>query len=241
MLRHFAVERIYNVGDANRIGELLGLRLQPVAVSFQPTPPEGVAKIDAAAVASCSYWKLAANGQAFYTDAADHLGCPIGAHTHGIEKSDQLNFELESVVGTMVQLQYINMEEVPHIPQLPGPFGVAVYAPLSNATPEPAVVIVTGTAKQIMLLAEAAHAAGLMSDSSMVGRPTCAAIPAVIQSEKIATNLGCIGNRVYTDMPDDELYFVCPGQHLEKIEEKLLTILDANRALESYHAERNTA
>ena len=229
------------MGDAKGIGELLGLKRQPVAISFQSAPPEGVPKIDATAVASCAYWKLAANGQAFYTDAADHTGCPIGAHTHGIEKSDQLNSELESVVGTMVQLEYLNMEEVPHIPQLEGPFGVAVYASLSDTTAEPDVVVISGTPRQIMLLAEAAHAAGLSSDASMVGRPTCAAIPAAIQSDKTATNLGCIGNRVYTDMQDDELYFICPGQHLEKIEGRLNTILKANQALESYHSERNTA
>lgn len=229
------------MGDAKQIGELLQLKRPPVGIVFQSTPPEDVPKIDASAVASCAYWKIAASGPAFYTDAADHTGCPIGAHTHGVEKSDELNSELESVVGTMVQLEYINMEEVPHIPQLEGPFQYAVYAPLPEISFEPAVVVITGTAKQIMLLVEAAHAAGVNSDSSMIGRPTCAAIPAVLQSDKTATNLGCIGNRVYTEMPDDELYFICPGQHLEKIEAKRATILDANQALHDYHTGRNSA
>ena len=41
--------------------------------------------------------------------------------------------------------------------------------------PQETIVLVSGNAKQMMLLAEAAHAAGLDCDSSMVGRPTCAA------------------------------------------------------------------
>jgi uncharacterized protein (DUF169 family) len=89
-----------------------------------------------------------------------------------------------------------------------------------------------------MLLAEAAQLAGLSSDTSMVGRPTCAAIPAVMQSARTATNLGCIGNRVYTELADDELYFVIAGPQLETVVEKLATIIQANDELESYHRGR---
>ena len=50
------------------------------------------------------------------------------------EEPDEQATELEGLIGTMVQLNYIAMEEVPQIPQLEGPFGVAVYAPLADAT-----------------------------------------------------------------------------------------------------------
>jgi len=217
---------------------MLGLQRQPVAVRFQDSPPDDLPRIDEAAVSGCAYWKLAAQGQSFYTEAADHYGCPIGAHTHGIDLPDETAKELEGVVGTMVELQYISIEEVPEIPQLQGPFGVAIYAPLSDADFEPDVVLVSGNAKQMMLLAEAAQLAGLSSDTSMVGRPTCAAIPAVMQSARTATNLGCIGNRVYTELADDELYFVIAGPQLESVVEKLATIIRANDELESYHRGR---
>ena len=126
------------------------------------------------------------------------------------------------------------------IPHLEGEFGVAIYAPLSDATFEPDAILVTGNAKQMMLLAESAHAAGAASDTSMVGRPTCAAIPAVMQSGLTATNLGCIGNRVYTGLADDELYFVIAGSRLADIVEKLNTIVNANNELEAFHRERVT-
>ena len=221
-----------------QIDELLGLRRQPVAVKFQGSAPEGMARVDEAAVSGCAYWKMAAEGQTFYTQATDHYGCPIGSHTHGIDLPEDKAKELEGLVGTMVELQYIAMEEVPAIPQLEGQFGVAIYAPLADATFEPDVVLICGNAKQMMLLAEAAHAAGLASDASMVGRPTCAAIPAVMQSGCAVTNLGCIGNRVYTDLADEQLYFVIAGSRLATIVEKLTTIVNANHELEAFHQGR---
>ncbi|MDA1051325.1 MAG: DUF169 domain-containing protein [Planctomycetota bacterium] len=228
------------MNTATAIEDLLGLQRRPVAVKFQDAAPEGISRIDQSAVSGCTYWKLAAEGRTFYTEASDHFGCPIGAHTHGIDLPEATAKELEGMVGTMVELQYIAMEEVPGIPQLAEEFGVAIYAPLAEATFEPDAILVSGNAKQMMLLAESAHAAGVSSDTSMVGRPTCAAIPAVMQSGTTATNLGCIGNRVYTGLADDELYFIIAGPRLGDIVEKLTTILNANNALEAFHQGRMT-
>lgn len=229
------------MADADQLMQLLRLHKSPVAISFQPSPPDDVSRVDGAAVAGCAYWRLASDGETFYTENSDHFGCPIGAHTHGIDLPDETAKELEGVIGTMVQLEYISMEEVPQIPQLPSPFGVAVYAPLGDADFEPDVVLACGNAMQMMLLAEAAHVAGVSSDGSAVGRPTCATIPAVMKSERTATNFGCIGNRVYTGLDDDELYFVIPGGKLNAVLEKLNVILDANDVLESYHQGRSAS
>ena len=223
---------------ANQITELLGLRKSPVAVKFDKQAPSGVPRIDQPAVAGCSYWKLAAEGQTFYTKAEDHYGCPVGAHTHGVNLPADKAKELEGLVGTMVQLQYLSMDEVPGIPHREEPFEVAIYAPLAEAKFVADVVLVSGNARQMMLLAEAAHAAGILSEGSVVGRPTCAAIPAVMQSGHTATNLGCIGNRVYTSMPDDELYFAFAGSQLDAVNDKLSTIVHANRELEKFHLAR---
>jgi uncharacterized protein (DUF169 family) len=220
--------------------ELLGLQRSPVAVAFQSSAPDGMPRIDQSAVSGCTYWKLAAEGRTFYTEAADHYGCPVGSHTHGIDLPEQTAKELERLVGTMVELQYIAMEEVPGIPQLEGSFGVAIYSPLADATFKPDAVLVSGNAKQMMLLAEAAHAAGVSCETSMVGRPTCAAIPAVMQSGRTATNLGCIGNRVYTELDDDDLYFILSGSQIDAVTDKLATIVHANNELEVFHRGRIT-
>ena len=226
------------MSNRNQITELLGLKSQPVAVKFQRSPPAGVPRIDVAAVSGCTYWKYAAERRTFYTEAADHYGCPIGSHTHGIDLPEDKAQELNGLIGVMVELKYLDMSEVPGIPRRAEPFGVAIYSPLAKATFEPDAVLVHGNAKQMMLLAEALHLAGIACESSMVGRPTCAAIPAVMQSGRSATNLGCIGNRVYTELSDDEMYVVLAGSQLQNVTEKLATIVHANQELQKFHAAR---
>ena len=221
-----------------RLGELLQLRSQPVAVAFTDSPPEGIPHVADVAPSGCTYWKYAAGGQTFYTEAADHTGCAVGAFTHGVDLSAEQQEELQGLIGTMVELEYLDPAEVPDIPQLEGGVRVATYAPLATAPLAPDAVIVSGSARQMMLLAEAAHSAGVACETTMVGRPTCAAIPAVMQTGRTATNLGCIGNRVYTDLPDDELYFIFSGNQLQPIVERLEKIVNANQALETFHRAR---
>lgn len=225
---------------ATQLEDLLGLQTPPIAVTFLATPPAGVPRVQAAGPSSCTYWKRAADGQTFYTEAADQLNCPIGAYTHNVEMPPATQQELQGVVATMVGLGYLRMSEVPGIPKRDQPFGVAVYAPLQKApaTSAPDLVLVCGNARQIMLLEEAANAAGVGGGSALMGRPTCAALPAAMQTQRGVASLGCIGNRVYTEMGDDELYYALPGKHLAAVVQKLGAIVNANCELEKYHRAR---
>jgi uncharacterized protein (DUF169 family) len=222
--------------SARRIVELLGLRLPPVAIAFADAAPAGVPRIAASEPASCSYWSRAARGEVFYTAADDHLGCPIGAHTHGAPLSDAKRAELGGMVDMMVGLGYLDADEVPSIPTRSAPLAVAVYAPLELAPLPPEVVITRGDARQVMLLAEAARAA-LGGEGLALGRPTCALLPQAAGGRAL-TSLGCIGNRVYTGLGDEELYYAFPGAHLEAVVERLATVVAANRTLAGFHGAR---
>jgi len=224
-----------------RMTELLGLRVAPVAVTFASAAPAGVPRVAKTGPAGCAYWKQAVEGAVFYTEAADHFNCPVGSYTHGVGLPPERAKELEGVVGTMVGLQYIHMEEVGALPRRTEPFKVAVYAPLAEAPVPPDVVLVRGRARQIMLVAEAARAAGLAGDAAAMGRPACAMIPAVLARPGGVTSLGCIGNRVYTGLGDDELYFTIPGGRIGDLVERLETVLHANRELEQYHQARRAS
>jgi uncharacterized protein (DUF169 family) len=226
------------MSTAEQLQDLLELRTAPVALTFLPTPPANVSRVAAAAPSGCSYWKRAALGETFYTEAADHYNCPIGAYTHGVDLPPAQARELEGVVGKMIGLGYLRSEEVSTIPRRQDRFGVAVYAPLAEAPAEPDVVLIRGNAKQLMLLAEAAQAAGVGAPSGLMGRPTCAAIPEALRTQRSVASLGCIGNRVYTDLADDELYIALPGKHLRAVAEKLAALVHANRELEDYHRAR---
>src|SRR5436190_20544068 len=100
---------------ANQFQDLLGLRSPPVALAFMASPPAGIPHVDAAGPSGCTYWKYAAEGRTFYTEAADHYNCPIGAYTHGVELPPERAQELHGVLGTMFSLGYIRQDEVPGI------------------------------------------------------------------------------------------------------------------------------
>ena len=221
-----------------RMVELLELTSAPVAVTFTAAAPAGVPRVAKAGPAGCAYWKQAAAGAVFHTEAADHYHCPVGSYTHGVTLPPERAKELEDVVGTMVGLQYIRMEEVAALPRRAEPFRLAVYAPLAETPAPPDVVLVRGRARQIMLVAEAARAAGLAGDAAAMGRPACAMIPAVLSGPGGVTSLGCIGNRVYTGLGDDELYFTIPGPRVGDVVERLETVVRANQELEKYHEGR---
>lgn len=226
--------------QGTQMQELLGLKLPPVAIAFRDSAPAGVSRIEAPTPAGCGYWRLAAEGRVFYTEASDHYTCPVGAHTHGVDLPESVAKELQGLVQTMVGLQYIKMEEIPLIPRRRGPFGVAIYAPLAQAPFEPDLVLVRGTVKQLMLLAEAAQGAGVAGGGATMGRPTCAVLPEALQSERTATSFGCIGNRVYTGLGNDEGYYAIPGSKVSDVVEKLAVIVEANRQLETFHRSRQT-
>src|SRR5438309_10206287 len=156
---------------------LLNLSSKPVAITFRPAAPPGVAHVAAREPAGCGYWRRAAGGEVFYTDADDHKLCPVGAHTHNVALSPAESEQLKGLIGTMVGLEYLTMDDVADIPRRAEPFGVAVYAPLDRAPLPPDVVLVRGNPRQLMLLAEAAQSAGAAGTTPAMGRPTCAAVP----------------------------------------------------------------
>src|SRR5262245_45537407 len=119
------------MSTVHKLQELLGLRRSPVAETFRDEAPAGVPRVESAGPSSCSYWRLVAEGKAFYTEATDHHNCPIGAYTHGVPLTEGVKADLQGVVSTMLSLGYLRAEEVPGIPRRDGAFGVVVYAPLA--------------------------------------------------------------------------------------------------------------
>jgi len=97
-------------------------------------------------------------------------------------------------------------------------------------------VIVTGTPGGLMLLHEAGARIGIAA-ASLLGRPTCMAIPAAL-STGIASSLGCVGNRIYTGLDDEEFYSVIRADKLMALAGEIATITAANVMLTQYHRER---
>jgi len=227
-------------GLEQQLTEALGLRRRPVAVTFRDAAPAGVMKFAGTEPSGCSFWRIAATGRTFYTVAGDHYNCPIGSYTHNLALPPDRAPELEHTLSFMTSIGYLKMEDVPGIPRLATPPAVVVYAPLGETPIDPDVVLFSGRPGRVMLLQEAAARAGVPAQAPLLGRPTCMSLPAAL-AHGVITSTGCVGNRVYTDLGEDELYVIVPGRHLTAITEAAQIIAAANQTLSGYHRERRQA
>jgi len=216
-----------------RIGAAMHLARRPVAVAFLDAAPAGVEKFAGSEPSSCSFWRLAAAGRVFYTVPENHFNCAVGAYTHNIPLSAEREKETAETLQFMFNLGYVKPEEVPQIPRLAKTPKTIVYAPLGETPAPPDIVLFACKPSGAMLLSEAANRAGVASGAPALGRPTCMALPAAMQMGAILS-LGCIGNRVYTGLCDEEMYFVLRGQDLAAVADALTTIVSANSALQDY-------
>ncbi|HJZ88549.1 MAG TPA: DUF169 domain-containing protein [Polyangia bacterium] len=219
----------------------LDLKSPPVAVAFLAAPPAGVRRFMGQVPSGCGFWSLAARApagkSAFYTVPSDHYNCPIGSYTHHIELPPERAQELEGVLGLMVEIGYLKMEEVPQIPRWPAQPAAVVYARLADTPVPPDAVLVAAPARATMLLGEASRAAGKSSALPALPRPTCMAIPAAA-AHGTTMSLACIGNRIYTGLDDGDLYSFVRGADLEAVVSALPTIVSANAKLTAYHNQR---
>ena len=206
---------------------------RPVAVTFLDDPPANIQKFDGTEPSGCSFWRLAAEGSTFYTVPENHFNCAVGAYTHNIALSPEREKETEQTLKMMFDLGYVKPEEVPQIPRLAKAPKAILYAPLGEASAAPDIVLFAVKPAGAMLLQEAANRAGVGSGAPALGRPTCMALPASLQHGAIIS-LGCIGNRVYTGLGEDEMYVVLRGKDLPAVVEALKTIGNANAALKDY-------
>jgi uncharacterized protein (DUF169 family) len=222
-----------------KIGGAVKLARRPVAVAFLEAAPAGVTKFEGTEPSGCSFWRLAASGRVFYTVPENHFNCAVGAYTHNIALSPEREKETEQTLKMMFDLGYVKPEEVPQIPRLAKAPVAIVYAPLGDAPVAPDVVLFACKPSGAMLLSEAANRAGVGSGAPALGRPTCMALPASMQMGAILS-LGCMGNRVYTGLGEDEMYFVLRGADLAAVADALAVITSANAALNEYASGRRS-
>lgn len=221
----------------DRLVQALQLDRRPVAIAFRESPPLGVSKFSGAMPSGCSFWRLAAEGRTFYTVPGDHYNCPVGSYTHNIALPPDRAQELDQTLQLMTGIGYLRMEDIPGVFRLPDTPAVTIYAPLGDTPVDPDVVMFAVRPVSVMLLEEAALRAGVAAQLPMLGRPTCMALPAALAQGTVAS-AGCIGNRIYTDLSENELYVAVPGKDLERIAAEVDTILVANFRLAEYHRER---
>ena len=222
-----------------RLTAALGLTTPPIALAFTDAAPAGVATSGAVVPAACAFWRQAEEA-VFYAPAVLHTNCPIGAMTMGFELSETTSQELIDAVGLMCSVSYITPEEISSIPSTGRKSGGIVYGPLADLPVAPEVVLLWLSPRQSMLFNEATGSAcwDTTTPAPLLGRPACAALPLALANDRAAFSLGCMGMRTFTDIADDRLLAVVPGDRLGELADALDAIAAANATMAAYYQEK---
>ncbi len=225
---------------ASRLQSTLNLASAPLAITFSADPLPGVDLFDdpiPAALddgrtgrvpAGCVFWMKAAD-RTFGTVAADHANCSVGSLTHGFIGLEEAATKTD--VATMLEVGWVTMDIVPHIPVVSEKPGAVTYGPLTDTPVDPDVVFLRLNAKQLMVLSDAIP--GLRIE----GKPQCHIVAVAKEQGEIAASVGCAASRTRTGMPATEMTCAIPAGRLPEILDAIETNAVADAAVARYAAD----
>jgi uncharacterized protein (DUF169 family) len=221
---------------AAELSRSLGLRSRPIGIAFVEGAPEGVVQSEAAVPSACTFWVKAEEG-VFYATPEQHHNCPIGAMTMGFPLPSDVESNLMGLVQKMCEDRYLGVAEPASIPSVTKPKTGIVYGPLEELPIDPDVILLWLDPTQAMVFNEAAGSAA-WSDSmtpTLFGRPTCAALPASLQSARPTMSLGCVGMRTFTGVGSDVMLGVVPAAEAQGFLDALATAARANSEMKQFY------
>jgi uncharacterized protein (DUF169 family) len=221
---------------AQVLTDSLQLKVAPVAVCLTNSPPSDTpARSGTAAAAGCMFWEEGAQ-RAFSTSGTDHENCTIGMFTHHLPMTTATQeANLNDSLKVFADLGYVRPEDVPLIPVMNREVRHVVYAPLAETPLPPDAVLLFVQAQQALILSEAAQQveAGM---APALGRPACAIVPQVVNTNRAAMSLGCCGARAYLSvLTDDVALWALPGVKLSAYVERIEALAKANSVLSQFH------
>ena len=221
-----------------RVSTLLELGTPPVGLSFVDVPPVGVSGPARPVPSSCTFWREAEKGM-FYASADHHFNCAVGAMVMGFELPEGLQQELRGLVQVMVEQRYLDPAEAASIPTVRTASAGIVYGPMVALPTEPQLMLLWLTPRQLMLFNEAIGAADWTgSPMTATGRPACAALPLAKEGGRPTVSAGCMGMRTFTEVADDRLLAVVPGDQVTDLADALERTIAANEAMEAFYEGR---
>jgi len=174
--------------------------------------------------------------RAFYTVPADHYNCAVGAYTHAIGLPAGRGTRLKDTLQFMALKEYLRMEEVPGIPTLEQAPAYISYAPVETARFRRDLILIAAKPAAAMLIYETALRSGAGAAlANTLGRPACAVLPLASKTGVASLSLGCMGNRTFTGLPEEELYVCIPGGRWAALVSKLTEIGSANSAMQQHY------
>lgn len=220
---------------STKITSALNLNLTPTAIAFANDLPDDIPAFSDRVPAGCEFWEKARNS-VFATSAKDHALCSIGIHTHNIADAPaSQQDELMTTLKTMASLDYVEEHEIAAIPVMESPSRYVIYGPLASFPVNADAIVLFVDSAQGLILSEAIARVDGGTPLAM-GRPACALIPQVINSNQGANSGGCCGARAYLDTlnPGITLWAV-PGTKLANYAEQIDILAKANETLTHFH------
>jgi uncharacterized protein (DUF169 family) len=217
---------------AAAVSSKLGLASPPVALSFVGAVPSGMPVSKQDVPSACTFWRQAETSF-FYAPAEKHFNCPIGAMTMGFEMPNEVQQNLMDVVQKMCGVGYISPEEAANIPSVKKKKSGIVYGPLQAFPMEPDLILMWLTPAQAMLYGEAAGTCRWTESmpAATFGRPSCAALPVAFDKSQSTLSLGCLGMRIFTDISENRLLAVLPGNKIDEFCKALESVTAANQEM----------
>lgn len=220
---------------AQSLTDSLKLRVAPVAVCITDTPPQEAAAHSGAVAAGCMFWEEGAQ-KTFATSVKDHENCAIGMYTHHMPiATPTQEANLNDSLKVFADLGYVRPEDIPLIPVLQREARHVVYAPLAQTPLAPDAVLLFVQSQQALILSEAAQQVegGI---APALGRPACAIVPQVVNTNRAALSLGCCGARAYLNvLTDDVALWAIPGAKLATYVDRIVALAKANEVLSKFH------
>jgi uncharacterized protein (DUF169 family) len=222
---------------AAELKDLLGLGVEPIAITFVRESTTSVPRVDAtfpvpssdgrtgAVPAGCVFW-MHATDREFATTASDHANCSVGSLTHGFKTREEVAGA--SDVAALVQAEWVPSNALAVIPAIGERPSFVVYGPLKSASLEADVVFLRLNAKQLMILHEA------VPDLRLEGKPQCHIIPIAKESGAVAVSSGCMLSRVRTGMSNNEVTCALPARMIEDLIRRLKSVQQADLRVATY-------
>jgi uncharacterized protein (DUF169 family) len=227
-------------GLARSLSGSLHLAVPPIAISFEPAVPSGVAAFDepmseptddgrsGRVPAGCVFW-VKATERTFNTLPEDHGNCSVGRYTHGLASLDEVSSNAD--IAALVESGWVDPSAFAGIPAVSERPRSITYGPLSQAAERPDVVLVRVNGRQLMVLSDA------VPGMRIEGKPQCHIVAIAKERGEVAASVGCALSRARTGMRPDEMTVAIPGNRLDEVVESVEHTAAVDNVVARYAAE----
>ena len=222
---------------AQLLADRLMIEIPPVAMAFVEEKPEDVAPLYREPPSFCSLWRLA-ELRVFYATAEQHDGCGIGGVVSGFRSAEGREDDLAVLLTELCEVEVGTSEEIAQTARFQQSGGGVVYGPLWKMPVEPDLALMWATLPQMGVVQEIVGKIMWRNNpqGAVFTRPACGVLPIAYENQKTALSLGCIGMRLYTEIPSHLFLVAMHPSQLPKLEQGLEARDDLAERLEHYGA-----